>query len=179
MIDTTKPCSLIPIWMTLTFIQGHSYMMIKQKLLCCFPHKSPNGCGWNFYAAMTWWSVKFKPVVSHMIHIQGRELNFGDFKDNIFKIALCLDASELICFKLGMMIDMTKLPILIPVWSTLTLTQGHRVVRKLELTQSFCSKVAWRSPDIHSGWVCRGMSAQKSCKYVWWIWSFERLFILL
>ena len=55
----------------------------------------------------------------HKINIHGRELNFGDF-ENMFKIGLRLDAYKPISFKLGMMIDTTKLYILIPLWMTLT-----------------------------------------------------------
>ena len=58
-----------------------------------------------------------------MIIIQGRELNFSDFEGSMFQIGLCLDTYKLFSFKLDMMIDMTKLYILLPVWMTLTLTQ--------------------------------------------------------
>ena len=40
----------------------------------------------------------------------------------------------------------------IPVWFTLTFTQGQRVMSKLELVQSFCRKVASNSPNICDGW---------------------------
>ena len=47
------------------------------------------------------------------------------------------------CWDFGMVIDMTKLYNLIPEWMTLTFTQGHRVLRNVELVQSFCGKVLW------------------------------------
>ena len=37
-------------------------------------------------------------------------------------IVLCQDICELICFKLGMMLDITKLYIMIPVWMTVMFT---------------------------------------------------------
>ena len=50
-----------------------------------------------------------------MLYIQGREVNFSDFEGNKCTIGLYLDAYELISFKLGIMMDITKLYILIPV----------------------------------------------------------------
>ena len=35
-------------------------------------------------------------------------------------------------------------------------TQGHRVMGKLELVQSFCCKVAWSNTCIHDGWIIKG-----------------------
>ena len=52
------------------------------------------------------------------------------------------DAYALIFFKLSMMVDMTTLYILISVLLNVTFTEGHRVMRNLELVQSFCCKVA-------------------------------------
>ena len=53
-----------------------------------------------------------------------------------------MDIYEPVSFKLGMIIDITELYNLIPVWMTLIFTQGHRVAGKRELVQSFCCKVA-------------------------------------
>ena len=49
------------------------------------------------------------------INIQRRELNFGDSEKIMVKVGLCLDAYELIYFKLSVLIDMTEPYILIPV----------------------------------------------------------------
>ena len=57
------------------------------------------------------------------INIQRRELNFGDSEKIMVKVGLCLDAYELIYFKLSVLIDMTEPYILIPVWITLTFTR--------------------------------------------------------
>ena len=51
---------------------------------------------------------------------------------NIF---LCWGTCESICFKLGTMLDTTKLNTLIPIWMTLLFTQGHRVMAKPEFVQ--------------------------------------------
>ena len=49
-------------------------------------------------------------------------------------MGLYLDTYELISFNiLGMILDMTKLFIVIPVWMTLTFTHGLLVTRKLEV----------------------------------------------
>ena len=62
-----------------------------------------------------------------MCNIQERELNFMILKKYMFKTGWRFDVYKVICFKLGMMIDMTKLwnfNIYIPVSVTLTSTQG-------------------------------------------------------
>ena len=70
----------------------------------------------SWCSAMTCWSVQVHTNLCFcMINIQGRELGFSDFEENMLKIGLHLDASELISFKFAVMIDMTKLYILIPV----------------------------------------------------------------
>ena len=55
---------------------------------------------------------------------------------------LCTDTYEPIPFKSAMMLGTTKLNNSIPVWMTLTFTQGHTVTRKQEFTQLQCYKVA-------------------------------------
>ena len=47
----------------------------------------------------------------------------------------CHDAYEQIYFKFSMMLNMTKLYSLIPVWMTLMFSQGHKVAEKLKLVQ--------------------------------------------
>ena len=44
----------------------------------------------------------------HVISIQGREVYLCDFIRYTFNIGLCMDAYELICFKLVIMLDKTK-----------------------------------------------------------------------
>ena len=45
-----------------------------------------------------------------------------------------------LCFKLGVVLDSPTMYSLIPVWVTLTFTQGHRVSGKMKLAQSICCK---------------------------------------
>ena len=73
-----------------------------------------------------------------MINVQRRELYIRDVVNNTFRISLRLDAYEGLSFELFMMLDMTKLDILILVGMTLTLTQGHRLARKLQHVQLVC-----------------------------------------
>ena len=54
---------------------------------------------------------------------------------------MSLDACEPISFKLGMVIEITKLYILIPVWMTSTFTQGHMIMTNLNLCDH--SVVKW------------------------------------
>ena len=49
----------------------------------------------------------------------------------LYNIGLRWDTNQPCCFKLGMMLNMTKLYTLTPVWMTLTFTQGHRIMGKL------------------------------------------------
>ena len=76
-------------------------------------------------------------------NIQGWELCWRDFMEYSFNIVMLRDACERICFKLGMMLNTSKLYSLSPVWMTLVFTQGHRITGKLELVQWFCCKVVW------------------------------------
>ena len=67
-----------------------------------------------------------------MIIILGRELNLIDFGEDLLKSTLHLYAFELISFKLGVIIDMTRLKFLKLGSVILTFTQGHRVTRNLQ-----------------------------------------------
>ena len=59
-------------------------------------------------------------------YIDMRDICWCDFIKHIINIVLCWNTWGPICFKLGMMLDMTELCNLIPVW--MTLTHGHRKV---------------------------------------------------
>ena len=67
------------------------------------------------------------------------------------------------CFKLGMMLDMTKLYSIIPVWVTLTFSKGHRVTEKLELVQALSCTVAWSNQNVHDVWLCKGDDLEEVC----------------
>ena len=75
---------------------------------------------------------------------------------------LFLEICGPICFKLGMMLDMTNLYSLIPVWMTSVFTQGHGVMGNLGLVQSFCCKVAWSNLNVHYGWLCKGDDCEEA-----------------
>ena len=99
---------------------------------------------------------------------QGRELCWHDFMKYTFNIVPCQDTWEPICFKLGMMLNMTKHYNLIAVWKTLIFTQGQRVVGKVRtcavvvlwnwMMQLKCS---WRSLVEYP----REITVMKSRKY--------------
>ena len=58
---------------------------------------------------------KFMQIFAHVINTQGTKLGFQDFIKNMFKYGLRLDIYEPVSSKLGMMIDTTKLSIVVPV----------------------------------------------------------------
>ena len=59
---------------------------------------------------MIYWPVQAQAFLFSMLNIQGEKFAQVIFMKNMFNVGLCLDAYELISFKLGMMmIDMTKL----------------------------------------------------------------------
>ena len=87
---------------------------------------------------MTCWSVLAYIITLFfcITHIQGREFIFCDLEKNMFMIDL--DAWKWISFKLGMLIDITKLYIFILVSVTWTFNKGSRILRKLELVHPLC-----------------------------------------
>ena len=87
---------------------------------------------------------------------QGRELCWHGFMKYMPDIVTCQDTWELICFKLGMTLNATKLYSLITVWMTLMFTQGDMIKGKLELVWSFCCNAVWSNSNVHDGWLCTG-----------------------
>ena len=112
-------------------------------------------------------------------NIQGRELCWHDFMTYMFNIVMYRDTCDPICFKLGMMLHTTKLYCLIPVWMTLMFSQGHRIIGKLELVQSFCYKVAWSNWNVCDGWLCKEDECEEILLVwqIWIIWKYALLFI--
>ena len=99
--------------MTLAFIQHQICMEKQEHFLANFSIRLDE----IWYAVMTL-------MLNFVCMIQGRELNFGDSKKNfVLRLPGIWDTYELISFKLGVMIDMTKLYILIPVLMIFTFTQ--------------------------------------------------------
>ena len=71
---------------------------------------------------------------------------------NIFNVGMHSDCLGLICFKLGLMIDIVLIYILMLVYLTLTLIQGHRDMRKQKLLYRFFHKVSHE--DLDGIWYC-------------------------
>ena len=63
------------------------------------------------FGMLSWPASLFEIMLSSfgMINIHGREFHLGDFMKNSFNIGLCSDTYELISFKFGVMVDMTKM----------------------------------------------------------------------
>ena len=89
-----------------------------------------------------------------------RELSGHDFMKYMIYIILHQDTCEPMFFKFGTMLGMTKVYSFIPVWTTLMFTQGHRVMGKLELVQSFCCKIAWSNSN-NDGWTYKGLQCEE------------------
>ena len=69
-------------------------------------------------------------------------------------IVMCQHTYEPICFKLGMMLNTTKLQFdsSLNDFDVHPRSQGSG---KIELVQSFCCKVAWSNSNAHDGWLCK------------------------
>ena len=63
-------------------------------------------------------------LILHRWYSRERTLLTWFYEIHTFNIVVCQDTYELICFKLGMMLNTTKLYRLISVWMTLVFTQG-------------------------------------------------------
>ena len=122
MIRTTRLYILMSVWITLIFIQITSVSIFSEISWSI----------WMKFCKLPQPVVLLKLVLNLLCrsNVQGRELCRHDFRKGTVNIVLCQYSCELICFKLGMMIDSTKLYNLIPVWMTLMFT---KVTGKLEL----------------------------------------------
>ena len=132
-IDITKLYGAMPVWITLTSNEGHSFMR-KLEFLHSFSRKFSINLDQMWYVATTCWSV----LVQGKFYIQGRDhvsvmcICIYLYK-YMFKIGWRLDTNQVTSFTCGIMTDMTRFYMMMPVWMTLTFTQGHRVARKLKL----------------------------------------------
>ena len=154
MIGTNKLYIFISVLMTLTFILGDSCIR-NQKLCCQVSRKFRYWFGWNLVCCHNLFVEAYAKLLL-LKFCSRREFCWNGFMNCTINIIMCQDTCERICFKLGMMLNTTKLYTLIPVSITLVFTQGHRVTGKLELVQSFCFKLARSNSNVHDGWLCKG-----------------------
>ena len=96
--------------MILTFIHGHNSMKNKT-LLCPFlKYFMVDSDNIQYVATICWYVlIQFMLNIFCTSNIQGTELCWCDVKKYTIDIVLCQDACELICFKLGIMLDTAKL----------------------------------------------------------------------
>ena len=109
MVETAKLYILLPVWMTVTIIWGHRSVR-NHKLL--FP------LSLKFHDLDKIQPVdllKLILVLFLMIVIQGRKFYLCDFRNHTLNIGMCLHTSHPICYKPGMVVDVTKLFSMIPV----------------------------------------------------------------
>ena len=118
--------------MILTFIQGHS-CIINEKNWCPFSQKFLSGFGCNLWCCHS--LLVLLKLIQNLVcssSIQGREHCWQYFIKYMISIVLSPGTCKLICFKLGVMLDMTKLYSWIPAWMVLMFTQGHKVSHSVE-----------------------------------------------
>ena len=169
------------VWVTLTFFQSHSFMR-NQNFRCPLSHKLKHRFGWNSVCCHNMLGFfKLMLILFRTTTIQGRELFIRDLMKYTFKIVMCPDTCEAICFKLGMMQNTTNLCSLIPLSMTLMFTQGHGFTGKLELVQSFCCKVVWSNSNVCDGWLCKGNYCDEVLWVwrIWIVWAFTLLVIII
>ena len=164
-LDTTEIYSLVPVCMALTLILGHSSVR-KRNVLCSFIPNFSAALVLVFliqhlvccHSMLVCWRSYW--ISFHMIDIQQRELCLADVTYYTFN-------SEPISFKLGMVQDMTILFRLISVWMTLTFTQGHRFIGKLEPVQS-------SNLNFRDDWLC-WEDDSKDVLWIWIVWALALL----
>ena len=122
-------------------------------------------------------SLNLIPDLFPISNTQGRELRGRAVMKCTSNIGMCQNTWEPICFKLGMMLNTTKLYSWNPIWMSLMFTQGHRVTGNMELVQSFCCEVAWRYSNVRDGWLCKEGDCEEVLKVwrVWVVWAFVPL----
>ena len=92
---------------TWAFIQGHSFIR-DQKLLCPFYQKFHSQFGWNSVCCH---NLLHGEICTrfYFVHVIFMGDNSADvILETAFNIIPCQDTCEPICFKLGMMLDMTE-----------------------------------------------------------------------
>ena len=62
--------------------------------------------------------------------------------------------SDISLSDLGMIINITKLYSLMPMWMTLAFIQVHMLLKKQGLVHSFSCKMAWSNSNVCDGWLC-------------------------
>ena len=104
--------------------------------------------------------------------IQGREPYLCHFVNSKKKISLYSDIYKPASFKLGMMIEITKLSVLISVWITLTIIQGHSCMRNIKklwcpFSHKCTYRFRWNSICCHNLLVHAKFMKQFRC--LWWL----------
>ena len=143
MIDTIVLYILILVYLILIFIQGHKSAR-KQKLLRQLSHKVEFGE-----------LLRHVGVVMHilicLVHLPIKEGNptYVILFRKFFNKGLLSDIYWQISFKLGMMIQTTKLSILISVWMTLTFIQDQLCEKSKTLMSIYSQILSINLDEIH------------------------------
>ena len=154
-VEAIDLCSLRPVWMNLTFMQDHMWIR-NQQLLETYPHpkKFSVSLAENWYAAtqpLALCQLCTKLVsVALLVWFFKRHLSHWPASRHLW-ISLFQTLHDITHNK-GLQYN--------SVWTTLTFTQDHRVIERLELVKSFCRKVVWTNADVGS--YVRGMTTKRS-----------------
>ena len=114
---TTELYTLKPVSVTLTFMQGDKEMW-NQRLFHTFPFEVLNKLGWNVICCLDlllWWMLYSFCLIRllfrwhHLTQITFISSTTMKVVSRHLKVSLCSNISELISFKLGVMIDTSEL----------------------------------------------------------------------
>ena len=99
---------------------------------CCTLVSAKPHCSMLYWLLYCLWLMMLMVNLFRLIYSQGRELYLHYFIKCSFDIGFHQNACELICFKLGMMQDTTKLQSMIPVYMTVDtdFSQGHKIMEQ-------------------------------------------------
>ena len=139
MIDITELYIFILVYVTLTLIQGHG--MQESKNFCAnYLLKLSMDLDEIWRAVETCWFGKCVTFFISGNRYSRERIQLWWFCEKKFNFGLLTDIYRWISFKLGAMIDTTKVYSFIPVWIALTFIQGFSWIRKQKLLLSFSCK---------------------------------------
>ena len=127
--------NLIPVWMTLTFIQGHSHTR-KQQLPNSFSCKFLSRFGWNLTCCHNLLVETHAEFVLHNECSRERTCVLVDVMEDASQFCLCWDTYERISFKHGVILDTAK----------------HHSLNEFNWPW-YCCKTEWSSQNFCDSWL--------------------------
>ena len=109
MVETTEIYILIAVWVTLSFMQGYSWMRNQKLVVLIFSQMLQPILIKFSMLPQPFGLLKLMLTLFCKIYFQGRELYKADFRKCTFNIGLCPDTYKLICSKLGSTLNTSQL----------------------------------------------------------------------